>query len=66
MLLTKYECMVCGRVTSPTPESSNDVVQTEKDICDECKEAIMFAREMLSKEYTKAPRNGRKLLKSTR
>lgn len=46
MTLTKYHCMICGRVTDPQPEYECDIEQTLDDICDECKGAILFAKEM--------------------
>ena len=48
MTLTKYHCMICGRVTDPQPEYECDVEQTLDDICDECKDAVMFVRQIMS------------------
>ena len=48
MTLTKYHCMICGRVTDPQPEYECDVEQTLDDICDECKDAVMFVRQIMN------------------
>lgn len=48
MTLTKYHCMICGRVTDPQPEYECEFEQTLDDICDECKDAVMFVREIMS------------------
>lgn len=48
MTLTKFRCMVCGRVTDPQPEYGDLITgeTIENDICNECKEAVQFAKEM--------------------
>ena len=46
MTLTKYHCMICGRVTDQQPEYECDTEQILDDICDECKEAVQFAKEV--------------------
>ena len=50
MALTKFRCLVCGRVTEPEPEWADDITleTIENDVCDECKEAVMFVRKVMN------------------
>lgn len=51
MLLTKYRCMICGRITDPkVKEEDYAVEQTLDDICDECKDAVLFVRKIMSRQ----------------
>ena len=48
MVITKYKCQICGRVTDPEPEHECEAEQTLDDICDECKNAVLFVRRIMS------------------
>ena len=55
MLLTKFKCMICGRVTDPQPEYGDIITgeTVENDICDECKEAIKFVKKLMMQDGLK-------------
>ena len=50
MLLTKYRCMICGRITNPEVKDECYMEQTLDDVCDECKDAVLFVRELMSQQ----------------
>ena len=46
MTLTKYHCIICERVTDSKSEYECDIEQILDNICDECKDTIIFAKEL--------------------
>ena len=52
MVLTRFRCMICDRVTEPEPELADDITSEtiEPDVCDECKNAVLFVRKVLSND----------------
>lgn len=51
MLLTKHRCMICGRITDPKVKDEDYYAeQILDDICDECKDAVLFVREIMSQQ----------------
>lgn len=48
MILIKKRCIVCGHETEPTVAfGDNDVEQIVLNVCDDCKEAINYAKGLL-------------------
>ena len=50
MLFAKYKCMICGRETKPAPGTEYDIEELKEDICDDCRTAVLFMRQVMAYE----------------